>query len=44
MWENERGDVEGAIHQLLGIFLKLRILLLLPVSSLSYVAKVKNHS
>jgi hypothetical protein len=34
----------GAIHQLLGIILKLRILVLLPVSTLRYVVNVKNHS
>jgi hypothetical protein len=34
----------GAIHQLLSIILKLRILVLLPVSNLHYVLKVKNYS
>jgi hypothetical protein len=34
----------GAIHQLLSIILQLRILVLLPVSNLPYVAKVKNYS
>jgi hypothetical protein len=34
----------GAIHQLLNIILKLRILVLLPVSTLPYVVKVKNYS
>jgi hypothetical protein len=34
----------GAIHQLLNIILKLRILVLLPVSTLTYVVKVKNYS
>jgi hypothetical protein len=34
----------GAIHQLLSIILKLRILVLLPVSNLPYVVKVKNYS
>jgi hypothetical protein len=32
----------GEIHQLLSIILKLRILVLLPVSTLPYVVKVKN--
>jgi hypothetical protein len=34
----------GAIHQLLNIILKLRILVLLLVSTLPYVVKVKNYS
>jgi hypothetical protein len=34
----------GAIHQLLSIILKLRILVLLPVSNMPYVVKVKNYS
>jgi hypothetical protein len=34
----------GAIHQLLNIILKLRILVLLPLSTLPYVVKVKNYS
>jgi hypothetical protein len=34
----------GAIHQLLSIILKLRILVLSPVSNLPYVVKVKNYS
>jgi hypothetical protein len=34
----------GAIHQLLNIILKLRILVLLPVSKLPYVVIVKNYS
>jgi hypothetical protein len=34
----------GAIHQFLNIILKLRILVLLPVLTLSYVVKVKNYS
>jgi hypothetical protein len=34
----------GAIHQLLSIILKSRILFLLPVSTLPYVVKVKNDS
>jgi hypothetical protein len=38
------GIIRGAIHQLLSIFLKLRILVLLTVSTLSYVVKVKNYS
>jgi hypothetical protein len=33
----------GAIHQLLSIVLKLRILVLLPVSTLPYIVKVKNQ-
>jgi hypothetical protein len=34
----------GAIHQLLNIILQLRILVLLFVSTLPYVVKVKNYS
>jgi hypothetical protein len=34
----------GAIHQLLNIILQLRILVLLLVSTLLYVVKVKNYS
>jgi hypothetical protein len=34
----------GAINQLVSIILKLRILVLLPVSTLPYVLKVKNYS
>jgi hypothetical protein len=34
----------GAIHQFLRIVLKLRILVLLHVSNLPYVVKVKNYS
>jgi hypothetical protein len=34
----------GAIHQLLNIILQLRIFVLLPVSTLSYVVQVKNYS
>jgi hypothetical protein len=34
----------GAIHQLLSIILKLRILVLLPVSTMPYVVMVKNYS
>jgi hypothetical protein len=37
-------EYRNEIHQLLGIILKLRILVLLPVSTLPYVVKVKNHS
>jgi hypothetical protein len=37
-------EARGAFHQLLSIILKLRILVLLPVSNLPYVGKVKNHS
>jgi hypothetical protein len=45
--EVERGKRKktwGAIHQLLSIILKLRILVLLPVSTLPYVVIVKNYS
>jgi hypothetical protein len=34
----------GAIHQLFSVILKLRILVLLPVSTMPYVVKVKNYS
>jgi hypothetical protein len=34
----------GAIHQLLSIILKLRILVLLPVSTMPYVVIAKNYS
>jgi hypothetical protein len=34
----------GAIHQLLNIILQLRILVLLLVSTLPYVVKVKNYT
>jgi 3-hydroxyacyl-CoA dehydrogenase len=34
----------GAIHQLLSIIHKLRILVLLPVSTMPYVVIVKNYS
>jgi hypothetical protein len=34
----------GAIRQFLNIILQLRILVLLPVSTLPYVVKVKNYS
>jgi hypothetical protein len=34
----------GAIHQLLNIILQLRILVLLLMSTLPYVVKVKNYS
>jgi hypothetical protein len=34
----------GAIHQYLRIILKLRILVLLPVSTLPYLVQAKNHS
>jgi hypothetical protein len=37
-------QVRGAIHQLLSIILKLRILVLLPVSTMPYVVMVKNYS
>jgi hypothetical protein len=36
--------VRGAIHQFFNIILKLRILVLLPVSTMPYVVKVKNYS
>jgi hypothetical protein len=36
--------MRGAIHQLLSIILKLRILVLLPVSTMSYVVIAKNYS
>jgi hypothetical protein len=34
----------GAIHQLLSIILKLRILVLLPMSTMPYVVMAKNYS
>jgi hypothetical protein len=34
----------GAIHQLLSIILKLRILVLLPVSTMPFVVIVNNYS
>jgi hypothetical protein len=37
-------DAWGAIHQLFNIILQLRILVLLLVSTLLYVVKVKNYS
>jgi hypothetical protein len=37
-------DHWGAIHQLLSIILKLRILVLSPLSNLPYVVTVKNYS
>jgi hypothetical protein len=37
-------ELVGAIHQLLNIILKLRILVLLPVSTLPCVVKVENYS
>jgi hypothetical protein len=36
--------LRGAIHQFLSIILILRILVLLPVSTLPYVVKVKSYS
>jgi hypothetical protein len=39
-----RNAVRGAIHQFLNIILKLRILVLLPVSTMPYVVMVKNYS
>jgi hypothetical protein len=36
--------LRGAIHQLSRIILKLRILVLLPVSTLPYVVNVKHYS
>jgi hypothetical protein len=41
---NSCDESRGAIHQLLNIILKLRILVLLTVSTLPYVVKVKNCS
>jgi hypothetical protein len=38
------GKYRGAIHQLLSIILKLRILVLLPVSTLPYVLKFEIYS
>jgi hypothetical protein len=38
------GTTRGSIHQLLNIILKLRILVLLPVSTMPYVFLVKNYS
>jgi hypothetical protein len=37
-------NIWGAIHQLLSIILKLRILVLLLVSTIPYVVIVKNYS
>jgi hypothetical protein len=37
-------DSRGAIHQCLRMILNLRILVLLPVSTLFYVVRVKNSS
>jgi hypothetical protein len=34
----------GAIHQLLSIILKLKILVLLPVSTMPYVVIINNYS
>jgi hypothetical protein len=34
----------GAVHQLLNIILQLRIIVLLLLSTLPYVVKVKNYS
>jgi hypothetical protein len=41
---HNRAVIRGAIHQLLSIILKLRILVLLPVSTMPYVVMVKNYS
>jgi hypothetical protein len=45
-WRSRRPccSFAGAIHQLLSIILKLRILVLLPVSTMLYVVIVKNDS
>jgi hypothetical protein len=37
-------EIRSAIHQFLRTIFKLSILVLLAVSTLSYVVKVKNHS
>jgi hypothetical protein len=37
-------EFRGAIHQFLRIILKLRILVLLPVSTLPYVVELRNYS
>jgi hypothetical protein len=37
-------EIWGAIHQLLSIILKLRILVLLGVSTMPYVVMVENYS
>jgi hypothetical protein len=42
--EGKKTENRGAIHQLLNIILKLRILVLLLVSTLPYVVKVENYS
>jgi hypothetical protein len=39
-----RFELRGAIHQLLSIILILRILVLLPVSTMPYVVNLKNYS
>jgi hypothetical protein len=44
LWVHLPTAPSGAIHQLLNIILKLRILVLLPVSTLPYVVKVTNYS
>jgi hypothetical protein len=38
------GTARGAIHQLLSIIFKLRILVLVPVSTMPYVVTVQNYS
>jgi hypothetical protein len=38
------GNVRGAIHQSLNTILQLRILVMLLVSTLPYLVKVKNYS
>jgi hypothetical protein len=37
-------QLRGAIHQLINIMLQFRSLVLLPVSTMPYVVKVKNNS
>jgi hypothetical protein len=44
IYKSRRIGIWGAIHQLLNIILQLRILVLLPVSTMPYVVKVKNYS
>jgi predicted MFS family arabinose efflux permease len=44
MFTSDSPATRGAIHQLLSIILKLRILVLLPVSTMPYVVMVKNYS
>jgi hypothetical protein len=42
--KSDRSEAWGAIHQLLSIIHKLKILVLLPLSTMPYVVKVKNYS